>query len=138
MYRSSNACVGCSPGPSPAFITGTWVARANSATAPFSGWRTTIASAYPLTTRLVSYRDSPFAIEEKVKPVVFDTAPPRRQNAASKLMRVRVLASKNRLARTAPSSTRVTFLRRAIGSSCSASAMRESTSCGTNWSMLSK
>ena len=40
-------------------------------------------------TRLVSAIDSPFAIDENVKPVVSQTAPPRRQKAAPKLTRVR-------------------------------------------------
>ncbi|MNT27048.1 hypothetical protein D3C72_1626600 [compost metagenome] len=44
VYRSSKAWLGCSPGPSPPFTTGMFVARANSATEPWSGWRITMAS----------------------------------------------------------------------------------------------
>jgi len=78
-------------------------------------------------TRLVSWIDSPLAIDEKVKPVVSHTEPPRRANAELKLRRVRVLASKNRLASTAPSSTRVVFWRRAMGCMISATRSRSST-----------
>ncbi len=85
-------------------------------------------------TRLVSWIDSPLAIDENVKPVVSHTEPPRRQNAAPKLTRVRVLASKNRLASTAPSSTRVTFWRRAMGRITSASRNRSSADSRLNWS----
>src|SRR5690625_6574725 len=70
--------------------------------------------------------DSPLAIEENVNPVVSQTEPPNRQKAAPKLTRVRVLASKNKLPSTAPSSTRDTFCRRAMG--CMISRSEEHTS----------
>src|SRR5690625_6671832 len=97
VYKSSNAWLGCSPEPSPPLTTGILVAAANSATEPCSGWRMTIASTYPPITRLVSYIDSPLAIDEKVNPVVSQTEPPRRQKAAPKLTRVSVEASRNKL-----------------------------------------
>ena len=134
VYRSRRAWVGCSPGPSPPLMTGTCVAAANCATDPCSGWRTTIASTYPLTTRLVSAIDSPLAIDENVKPVVSQTEPPNRQNAAPKLIRVRVLGSKNRFPRTAPSRTRVTFWRRANGSRLSPTRMTSSARSRSNTS----
>src|SRR5690625_29003 len=115
VYKSSNAWLGCSPEPSPPLTTGILVAAANSATEPCSGWRMTIASTYPPITRLVSYIDSPLAIDEQVNPVVSQTDPPKRQKAAPKLTRVRVLASKTKLPSTAPSSTRETFWRLAMG-----------------------
>src|SRR5690606_36098422 len=78
--------------------------------------------------------DSPLAIEEKVNPVVSHTEPPSLQNAAPKLTRVRVLASKNRLPNTAPSSTRDTFWRRAMGCIWSAIRKNSSTDSRVNWS----
>jgi len=100
--------------------TGTTDAAANSATEPSSGWRTTRTSEYPETTREVSAIDSPLAMDEKVKPVVVVTSPPSRRKADSKLSRVRVLGSKNRLPRMAPSSTVHTARRSAIGRTRSA------------------
>ena len=86
----------------------------------------------------MSWIDSPLAIDENVKPVVSHTEPPSRQNAAPKLTRVRVLASKNRFASTAPSSTRVTFWRRAIGCITSARRNRSSADSRLNWSTDSR
>ncbi len=63
-------------------------------------------------------------MDEKVKPVVSQTLPPSRQKAALKLTRVRVLASKKRLPSTAPSSTRVTWRRWAMGSMRAATRIR--------------
>ena len=71
-------------------------------------------------------------MDENVKPVVSQTEPPSRQKADPKLMRVRVLASKNRLANTAPSSTRLTFWRRAIGCMTSASMNNASADSRSN------
>ena len=78
--------------------------------------------------------DSPLAMDENVKPVVSQTEPPRRQKAEPKLTRVRVLASKNRLPSTAPSSTREIFWRRAMGCIMSATRNRSSTDSRVNWS----
>src|SRR5690625_5419113 len=74
-----------------------------------------ITSLKPDSTRAVSWRDSPLAKAEFSKPVVSRTSPPSRLNAQPKLMRVRVLGSKNILPKMAPSSTRVTLRRNAYG-----------------------
>ena len=109
VSKSSRACVGCSFGPSPPLITGTSHPVANSATEPASGWRIATASAYAEITRAVSYNDSPFASAELCIPVVSRTKPPSKLNAVPKLTRVRVLGSKNKFAKIAPSKTLVRF-----------------------------
>ena len=64
-----------------------------------------MTSAYCSTVRIVSENDSPLAVEEfaaSEKPI---TRPPSRHIADSKLSRVRVLGSKNSVARIFPGSS---------------------------------
>ena len=83
-------------------MTGTVENSAASRAAPSLGCRITMASAYPLTTRIVSARVSPFAMEHaSTLPTEMDV-PPRRAMADSKDIRVRVLGSKKRTARILP------------------------------------
>ena len=91
---SASACVGCSPAPSPALITGTGEAAAATAAVPCSKWRITIASAYPLTTRTVSAMVSPLTADELSRAFsTLNTLPPSFCMAASNDSRVRVLGS---------------------------------------------
>ena len=75
-------------------MTGTVANSAASRAAPSFGWRMTIASAYPLTTRIVSASVSPFAIEQASTLLTEMEVPPRRAMADSKDIRVRVLGFK--------------------------------------------
>ena len=83
-------------------MTGTVENSAASRAAPSFGWRMTIASAYPLTTRIVSARVSPFAIEQASTLPTESEVPPSRAMADSNDIRVRVLGSKKRTARILP------------------------------------
>ena len=60
VYRSSKACVGCSPDPSPALINGTFVYVFISSKIPFSGCLITSKSQYASIVLIVSLSDSPF------------------------------------------------------------------------------
>ena len=102
VYRSRRVWDGCWPAPSPALITGTVANSAASRAAPSFGCRMTIASAYPLTTRIVSARVSPFAMEQASTLPTETEVPPRRAMADSKDIRVRVLGSKKSTARILP------------------------------------
>ena len=90
-------------------MTGTVANSAASRAAPSFGWRMTIASAYPLTTRIVSASVSPFAIEQASTLLTEMEVPPRRAMADSKDIRVRVLGSKKRTARILPSRAFVSY-----------------------------
>src|SRR5229473_7101253 len=96
---SSSPCVGCAWRPSPALITctceATWFAIRWAA--PLEEWRTTNMSAY-IAERLstVSSRVSPL-VEDDTTMFRLMTSADRRFAAISKVVRVRVEASKNRL-----------------------------------------
>ena len=86
---------------------------------PSFGCRTAMTSAYCSTVRIVSENDSPLAVEEfaaSEKPI---TRPPSRHIADSKLSRVRVLGSKNSVARIFPGS-RPAFSALGNASTCAA------------------
>src|ERR1039458_4766754 len=97
VRASSSAWVGCSWVPSPALMMGVGRWRARKCGAPLAEWRITMASGR-IAPRVfsVSTSDSPLLTLDP--DAVMDTASaPRRLAAISKLVRVRVEASKNRL-----------------------------------------
>jgi len=78
VRRSSNACVGCSCMPSPAFSTGRRVSASSSQGAPDELWRRMIASApSALSVRPVSFSVSPFSmLDERLETSVVSAPSP--------------------------------------------------------------
>jgi hypothetical protein len=107
VYMSSSPCVGCAWRPSPAFTTCTCGAQCCAIRygAPLSLWRTTNMSAC-MADRLamVSSRLSPLAALERAMSRLMTSALSRLA-AISKVVRVRVLFSKNRLNTLLPRSS---------------------------------
>src|SRR3990167_3942678 len=107
VNMSSSACVGCAWRPSPALMT--WISGATclamKCAAPLCAWRTTNMSAciaHRLST--VSSRVSPLLVEDE--PMLrLTTSADRRLAAISKVVRVRVLFSKNTLNTDLPCSS---------------------------------
>src|SRR5258706_7833004 len=116
VKRSSRPCVGCAWRPSPAFTTCscglTW--RAMRKGAPDEAWRTTKMSAC-IADRLatVSSSDSPLVAED-TEMLRLMTSADRRLAAISKVVRVRVEASKNRLNTLLPRSSGTFFTSRSV------------------------
>ena len=97
VSASSNACVGCSCVPSPAFSTGQPTLSAISCTAPELPWRMTMASArIALSVTAVSISVSPFFTLDCAA-CMLTTSAPSRLPAISNDSRVRVEFSKNAL-----------------------------------------
>src|SRR3989475_6311163 len=115
VYRSRRVCVGCWPAPSPALRTGFSVNSAARRAAPSCGWRSTIASLYASTIRIVSARVSPFWTEVPSALLKPRARPPSRAIALSNESRVRVDGSQNNVERIFPSSDRERFSPTAIG-----------------------
>ena len=104
VNMSSMPWVGWAWRPSPALITLTWglAWRAMKWAAPLSAWRTTnMSTCMASRLRRVSSRVSPLAVAE-VEMLRLSTSAERRLAASSKVVRVRVLFSKKRLATTLP------------------------------------
>src|SRR6185437_5729434 len=102
VYRSSNACVGCSCHPSPALMTDDLTPFASVSAAPAEEWRSTMMSACIASIfRAVSRSVSPFTtlLEEGEKLI---TSALRRLAASSKDVRVLVLGSKKRFTTVFP------------------------------------
>src|SRR5215470_568605 len=116
VKRSSRPCVGCAWRPSPALITCscglTWRAIRNGA--PEDAWRTTKMSAC-IAERLatVSSSDSPLVCEETAM-LRLITSADRRLAAISKVVRVRVDGSKNRLNTLLPRNSGTFFTSRSV------------------------
>src|SRR5512134_3014572 len=116
VYRSSRPCVGCAWRPSPALITCscgfTW--RATRYGAPEEPWRTTKMSAC-IAERLatVSSSDSPLEVELTAT-LRLMTSAERRLAAISKVVRVRVEPSKNRLNTLLPRSSGTFLMSRSV------------------------
>src|SRR3954469_6657587 len=116
VKRSSSPCVGCAWRPSPALITCscgfTWRAIRNGA--PEEPWRTTKMSAC-IAERLatVSSSDSPLLCEDTAM-LRLMTSAERRLAAISKVVRVRVEGSKNRLNTLFPRSSGTFFTSRSV------------------------
>src|SRR5258706_8023284 len=116
VKRSSRPCVGCAWRPSPAFTTCscglTWRAMRNGA--PDEAWRTTKMSAC-IAERLatVSSSDSPLVAED-TEMLRLMTSADRRLAAISKVVRVRVEASKNKLNTLLPRSSGTFFTSRSV------------------------
>src|SRR5688572_13272217 len=116
VKRSSRPCVGCAWRPSPALITCscgfTWRAIRNGA--PENSWRTTKMSAC-MAERLatVSRSDSPLVADDTVMFRLMTSAE-RRLAAISKVVRVRVEGSKNRLNTLLPRSSGTFFTSRSV------------------------
>src|SRR5688572_3077204 len=116
VKRSSRPCVGCAWRPSPALITCscglTWRAMRNGA--PEEAWRTTKMSAC-IAERLatVSSSDSPFDCEDTAM-LRLMTSAERRFAAISKVVRVRVEGSKNRLNTLLPRKSGTFFTSRSV------------------------
>src|SRR5439155_7796371 len=116
VYRSSRPCVGCACRPSPALITCscgfTW--RAIRKGAPEASWRTTKMSAC-MAERFatVSSSDSPLVCEEAAMFRLMTSAE-RRFAAISKVVRVRVEGSKNRLKTLLPRKSGTFFTSRSV------------------------
>ena len=110
---SSSPCVGCSWMPSPALTTLASSSRASSSADPEEEWRTTTVSTCIASMFLaVSTRLSPFCTLD-VEPWKFTVSADSRLAASSKLVRVRVEDSKNRLAMVLPRSEGTFFTWRA-------------------------
>src|SRR5688500_1122363 len=116
VNRSSSPCVGCAWRPSPALITCscglTWRAIRNGA--PEASWRTTKMSAC-IADRLatVSSSDSPLVADDTVMFRLITSAESRLA-AISKVVRVRVEGSKNRLNTLLPRSSGTFFTSRSV------------------------
>jgi hypothetical protein len=74
-------------------MTGTREYSDDARAAPSRGWRRTMASAYPETMTVVSFKVSPFLTEDAPGSENPNTPPPSRCMAASKEKRVRVEGS---------------------------------------------
>src|SRR5256714_6706567 len=113
---SSRPCVGCAWRPSPALTTCTCGAQCCAIRygAPLSPWRTTNMSAC-IADRLaiVSSRLSPFAVDERAMSRLMTSAESRLA-AISKVVRVRVEGSKNRLNTLLPRSSGTFFTSRSV------------------------
>ncbi len=104
VSASSSACVGCSCVPSPALMTAASTFCASRAGAPDWSWRTTSRSqCIAFSVAAVSSSVSPLFTEEVATDMLITSAPSRLP-ASSKLVRVRVLSSKNRLISVRPRS----------------------------------
>ncbi len=102
VSASSSAWVGCSWVPSPALTTAAPTFCASSDGAPDCPWRTTSRSqCIAFSVAAVSSRVSPLFTLELATDMLMTSAP-RRLPASSKLVRVRVLSSKNRLMTVRP------------------------------------
>ena len=102
VKASSSAWVGCSCAPSPALMTLALSTRARNWGAPDALWRITMKSAFNASRlRAVSLRVSPFFSEE-ASAVKLMISAERRCSASSKLIRVRVEGSTNRLTTVLP------------------------------------
>src|SRR5690349_10890246 len=116
VYRSSRPCVGCAWRPSPALTTCscglTWLAMRNGA--PEEAWRTTKMSAC-IAERLatVSSSDSPLVCEDTAMFRLITSAD-RRFAAISKVVRVRVDGSKNKLKTLLPRRSGTFFTSRSV------------------------
>src|SRR6185295_4605579 len=116
VNRSSRPCVGCEWRPSPALITCscglTWRAIRNGA--PEDSWRTTKMSACMADKfATVSSSDSPLVADDTVMFRLITSAD-RRLAAISKVVRVRVEGSKNRLNTLLPRSSGTFFTSRSV------------------------
>ena len=113
---SSNPCVGCAWRPSPALMTCTCGATCSAIKcgAPDSLWRTTkISAAIALRLAMVSSNDSPLLAEERAMSRL-NTSADKRVAAISKVVRVRVLFSKNRLNTLLPRNSGTFFTSRSL------------------------
>src|SRR2546428_593751 len=107
VNRSSRPCVGCAWRPSPAFTTCSWdfTWRAIRNGAPEDAWRTTkISACIAERFATVSSSDSPLVADEAAMFRLMTSAE-RRLAAISKVVRVRVEGSKNRLNTLLPRSS---------------------------------
>src|SRR3990167_1892586 len=135
VNRSSSPCVGCACRPSPALITCSWgfTWRAIRYGAPEEPWRTTKMSAC-IADRLatVSRSDSPLVCEDSAM-LRLITSAERRLAAISKVVRVRVEGSKNRLNTLLPRSSGTVFTSRSVtpANDSAVSRIRVSTSRGS-------
>ena len=97
VYRSSSACVGCWWRPSPPLMTGQSMLSAMMRGAPAYLWRTISRSqAIDDSVCAVSRSDSPLTVAD-ADPLMLTPSADRRLAAISKLVRVRVDGSRNRL-----------------------------------------
>src|SRR5438309_2394361 len=116
VYRSSTPCVGCAWRPSPAFTTCScgFTCRAMRNGAPEDAWRTTKMSAC-MAERFatVSRSDSPLVWDESAI-LRLMTSAESRFAAISKVVRVRVEGSKNRLKTLLPRSSGTFFTSRSV------------------------
>src|SRR5271156_6544187 len=102
VNASSNACVGCSCAPSPALMMLAFTTRDRKCGAPDALWRMTIKSALSASRlRAVSLSVSPF-LNDDDSAEKFTMSAVNRCAASSKLMRVRVDGSMNRLTTVLP------------------------------------
>ena len=114
VRASSSAWVGCSCVPSPALMIGVGRWRARKCGAPRAAWRITMASGrIAASVFSVSTSDSPLDTLEP-DAVIETASAPRRLAAISKLVRVRVEASKKRLTIILPRSVSSFFKRLAL------------------------
>src|SRR6266705_1988057 len=102
VKASSNACVGCSCAPSPALMMLALTTRDRKCVAPEALWRMTMKSALSASRlRAVSFSVSPF-LNDDASAEKFTMSAVNRCAASSKLMRVRVDGSMNRLTTVLP------------------------------------
>ncbi len=114
VSRSSSPCVGCSCVPSPALITLLSIRSARNRAAPLAKWRiTTMSMRIASRFRAVSTSVSPLETLEPEE-ATFTVSAERRFSANSKLMRVRVLASKKRLTIVWPRSAGTFLIARSL------------------------
>src|SRR4029078_4109934 len=116
VYRSSNACVGCSCHPSPALITELFTPRASVSAAPADECLSTMISAFIASIlRAVSSSVSPLTtlLEEGEKLI---TSALNRLAASSNDVRVLVLGSKNRFTTVRPRSAGTFLISRPVTS----------------------
>ena len=139
VNTSSNACVGCSCAPSPALMTWASSTRARKCGAPLALWRMTMKSALSASRlRAVSLSVSPF-LNDDASVEKLMTSADNRCSASSKLMRVRVDGSTNRLITVLPRSAG-TFLMARSPTALNARAVSSTVtiSSGVSDSMSSK
>ena len=112
VNASSSACVGCSCAPSPALMTLAWTTRERKWGAPDALWRMTMKSIFSASRlRAVSLRVSPF-LSEEASAVKLMMSAERRCSDSSKLVRVRVDGSINRLMTVLPRRAGTFFMAR--------------------------
>ena len=112
VIRSSSAWVGCSCAPSPALITGAASSSAICFGTPATLWRITTASGSIASSVFAVSRMLSFLVRLDDDGLKFTTSAERRLPAISKLVRVRVEDSKNRLMMVRPRSVGTFFTSR--------------------------